>query len=89
VRRKDESLSDDLGLPNPPSNFHIISFTGCFGEIPDHLQAALDARRQGATTEAYGNNTPQGGASEGNAADDALLVDLGAAFPIDTPKNVW
>jgi len=38
---------------------------------------ALDARRRGATTEAYGtrNNTPQGGGIEGNAADDALMVD--------------
>jgi len=26
------------------------------------------------TTEAYEGNTPQGGASEGNAADDALMV---------------
>jgi len=34
----------------------------------------LDARRRGAKTEAYGVNTPQGGANEGNAADDALLV---------------
>jgi len=35
----------------------------------------LDARRRGATTEAYG--TPQGGAIEGNAAEDALMVDQG------------
>jgi hypothetical protein len=34
----------------------------------------LDARLREATTEAYGSNTPQGGAIEGNAADDALLV---------------
>jgi hypothetical protein len=34
----------------------------------------LDARHRGATTGAYGN-TPQGGAIEGNAADDALMVD--------------
>jgi hypothetical protein len=39
---------------------------------------ALDARRRGATTEAYGgSNTPQGGGIEGNAADDALMVDQG------------
>ena len=29
------------------------------------------------------NNTPQGGAIEGNAADDALMVDQGAPFPLD------
>jgi len=28
-------------------------------------------------------NTPQGGAIEGNAADDALLVDQGFSIPID------
>ena len=47
----------------------------------------LDARRRGATTEVYGgSNTPQAcrepqgrtrGAIEGNAADDALMVDQG------------
>jgi hypothetical protein len=34
----------------------------------------LDARRRGATTEAYGAIRRKGGAIEGNAADDALLV---------------
>jgi hypothetical protein len=38
------------------------------------------------TTEAYEGNTPQGGASEGNAADDALMVDQGASM-IHHQKN--
>ena len=42
----------------------------------------LDVRRRGATTEAYGSNTPQGGAIEGNAADDALMVDQDICLPI-------
>jgi len=43
----------------------------------------LDARRRGATTEAYGgSNTPHGGAIEGNAADDALMVDQGNPFTL-------
>jgi hypothetical protein len=33
--------------------------------------------RRGATTGAYTNNTPQGRATEGKAADDALMVDQG------------
>jgi len=30
------------------------------------------------------NYTPQGGAIEGNAADDTLMVDQGGYFPIDS-----
>jgi len=30
------------------------------------------------------SNTPQGGAIEGNAADDALMVDQGLLFPLTT-----
>jgi hypothetical protein len=47
----------------------------------------LDARRRGVTTEAYDQYAarpparrayaPEGGAIEGNAADDALMVDQG------------
>jgi len=29
------------------------------------------------------NNTPQGGAIEGNAADDTLMVDQGKGSPFD------
>jgi len=42
----------------------------------------LDARRRGATTEAYRGNTSQGGAIEGNAADDTLMVDQGCCNAI-------
>ncbi|MBW2171012.1 MAG: hypothetical protein JRF69_03360 [Deltaproteobacteria bacterium] len=43
----------------------------------------LDARRRGATTEAWRmSNTPQGGAIEGNAADDALMVDQGHEYSL-------
>ncbi|MBN2061774.1 MAG: hypothetical protein JW882_15285 [Deltaproteobacteria bacterium] len=28
------------------------------------------------------NNTPQGGAIEGNAADDTLMVNLGGQYPL-------
>jgi hypothetical protein len=52
----------------------------------------LDARRQGATTEAYGpiRRKPApakagGEAIEGNAADDALMVDQGTCSILDTP----
>ena len=40
----------------------------------------LDARRRGAPTRRI-NNTPQGEAIEGNAADDSLMVDQGAFIP--------
>jgi hypothetical protein len=52
--------------------------------MPDH-QKVFDARRRGVTTETYGaiscKHAPAqagGGAIEGNAADDALLVDQGS-----------
>jgi hypothetical protein len=38
---------------------------------------ATDARRQGATTEAYEAIRRKEGANEGNAADDVLMVDQG------------
>jgi hypothetical protein len=35
------------------------------------------------------SNTSQGGASEGNAADDALMVDQGAKSPLDVSTTRW
>jgi len=62
--------------------------------IPDH-QKVLGARRRGATTEAYGairrKHAPAeagGGAIEGNAADDALMVDQGNWFPVDRTNSL-
>ena len=56
------------------------------------LMKVLDARSRGATTEAYGaiRRKPApvkagGGAIEGNAADDALMVDQGVGGTLDTP----
>jgi hypothetical protein len=51
---------------------------------------ALDARRRGATTEAYGAIRRKEERAlarlrrEGNAADDALMVDQGDGDPFDT-----
>jgi len=35
------------------------------------------------------SDTPQGGAIEGNAADDALVVDQGYRFSIDTQGGTY
>jgi len=44
----------------------------------------LDARRRGAPTEAYKHNTPQGKVTEGNTADDSLMVDQGVKSVVDS-----
>jgi hypothetical protein len=66
--------------PNPPSNFRIMSFTGGIGEIPGHQQGVQGAVALGLPVF---KNPPPGGAREGNAADDALMVDQGNGFPVD------
>ena len=62
--------------PNPPPNSGFFIGINGFGDVPDHQQAS-DARRQGATTEAYGPIRRKEGANAGNAADGALMVDQG------------
>jgi MFS family permease len=69
-----------------PSQIHRLIpglFAGRgFRAIPDHQQAS-DARRRGATSEAYRDirrkekRTPARLGQEGNAADDVLMVDQG------------
>jgi hypothetical protein len=46
----------------------------------DYEISRLDESRRGATRLNRMSNTPQGGAIEGNAADDALMVDQGWFF---------
>ena len=61
-----------------------------------HEVSRLDARRRGAMTEAYGairrKHAPAqagGGASEGNGADDALMVDQGLINAFDISSLVF
>ena len=65
-----------LFLPNPPPKFEEASQSKRIDGFPDH-QEGSDARRRGATTEAVYCNTLEGGAREGNAADETLMVDQG------------
>jgi hypothetical protein len=67
--------------PNPPSNLGIKALKSVGNVAFLNTSKVLDARRRGATTEAYGaiRRKPApakagGGAIEGNAADDALMV---------------
>jgi hypothetical protein len=70
-----QGFRHDVGCPNPPPNSGFFIGINWFGDIPDHQQAS-DARRQGATTEAYRPirrkevRTPALLGREGNAADD-------------------
>jgi len=62
--------------PNPASNPAIkIKISRLWG-IPEHQQ---DIRCKAPRSDDRGvwSNTPQGGAIEGNAADDVLMVDQG------------
>jgi len=47
-----------------------------FGGIPDH-QRGVRCKAPRSNDWGVWSNTPQGGASEGNAADDALMVNQG------------
>jgi hypothetical protein len=75
--------------PDPPSNSGLIMKSAGFGRSLI-ISKVLDVRRRGATTEAYGTigRKPApakagGGAIEGNAADDALMVEQGTVSQVD------
>jgi hypothetical protein len=72
-------------LRDPSSNSGIITLKSAGSGKFLITSKVLDVRRRGATTEAYGaiRRKPApakagGGAIEGNAADDALMVDQGS-----------
>jgi len=69
------------GNPNPTPNFLWPKWEWNFGKFLITSKAS-DARRRGATTEAY-LTYAVGGASEGNAAVDALMVVQGGICGLD------
>jgi hypothetical protein len=59
---------------NPPFNLGIRTEIGRLCSIPDHQQG-IRCKAPRSDDRGVWSNTPQGGAIEGNAADDALMVD--------------
>jgi hypothetical protein len=77
-------------LSNPPTDSGFFIGIGWFGDILIPSKAS-DARRQGAATEAYvGIRRKEERTSallgrEGNAADEALMVDQSSFLPLTAP----
>jgi hypothetical protein len=82
----------DIGLrgsnPGATQIHRVIPglFPGCgFRAIPDHQQGA-GCKTPRSDDRGVSIYTPQGGAREGNAADDALMLNQGANYPIDSAE---
>jgi len=67
---------------NPPSDSRIRLNAAPLDGIPDHRQ---EGGCKAPRSDDWGvcSHKPQGGTSEGNAADDALMVDRGSSFLVD------
>jgi len=63
-------------IQNPPPNLGIKTEISRLWTIPDH-QEGIRCKAPRSDNWGVWSNTPQGGAIEGNAADDAFMVDQG------------